>query len=103
VRVQRHGARRQTEHFVIYALSSPEFGRPRLGVAVSRRLGGAVVRNRLKRRVRECFRLNLRPIIPGETALVVIARRGAGGLETPTIKAELEAATLGLSKRLRAR
>jgi len=101
VRIQRNGARWQSEHFVLYGLTAPEFGRAKLGIAVSRRIGNAVVRNRLKRRLRECFRLELRPIMLPETALVVIARAGAGGLATPTIKAELAAATLSLSRKLK--
>jgi len=35
-----------------------DMGHARLGMAVSRRYGNAVHRNRLKRQVRECFRLS---------------------------------------------
>ena len=42
------------------AISTIDPDRSRLGVTVSRRIGNAVVRNRVKRRVRECFRKVLR-------------------------------------------
>lgn len=48
-------------------------GPVRLGLAVSRRVGGAVVRNRVKRRVRDWFR-RARPSLPEHVDLVVIAR-----------------------------
>ena len=102
-RVQRHGVRAQSAHFVLYALQLAPSDETRLGIAVSRRIGNAVVRNRVKRRVRECFRLKLRPMIPSGAAMVVIALAGAGALETPTINAELEAATLVLAKGLKGR
>jgi ribonuclease P protein component len=61
----------------------------RLGLTVSRQVGGAVVRNRLKRWIREWFREARRHLVPG-TDLVVIARRGAAGLTQARIRESLE-------------
>ncbi len=44
---------------------------PRLGISASRRLGGAVVRNRWKRLVREAFRLTRSRLPPGIDLVVV--------------------------------
>ncbi|MGO9108305.1 MAG: ribonuclease P protein component [Thermoguttaceae bacterium] len=49
---------------------------PRLGLSVSRKVGGAVVRNRWKRCIREAFRLS-REHLPVGVDLIVIPRPDA--------------------------
>jgi len=51
-------------------------GRSRLGVTASAKLGGAVVRNRLRRRLRELYRVNEAVIRPGFN-IVLVARSRA--------------------------
>jgi len=60
----REGARRNLQGYTFY--SAPrENGRPRLGILVSRRHArGAVERNRIKRCVREAFRLEQETLGP---------------------------------------
>jgi ribonuclease P protein component len=76
--LQRDGRRRHTEHLVIIRRSATDRG-SRLGVTVSSRIGNAVVRNRVKRLVREVFRL-YRPHLLPPSDVVVIAKPGAGTL-----------------------
>ena len=104
LRLQRNGVRFQSPHFVLYAGSlEDEPARSRLGVTVSRRIGNAVVRNRVKRRVREIFRRDIRDQLPAGTSIVVIARGGAGSLGSPAISDELTAAARNLSGRIAAK
>jgi putative membrane protein insertion efficiency factor len=57
----------------------PDEQRRRLGVTVSKRVGNAVIRNRIKRGIREWFRA-ARGSLPEWSDLVVIARRSARDL-----------------------
>ena len=56
-----------------------------MGLSVSRKVGGAVVRNRWKRLLREAFRLT-RPQLPAGIDLIVIPRAGT----EPTLAALME-------------
>lgn len=87
-RVNRTGVRRASAHFVAVIAPSRADEGPKLGLAVSRRVGNAVARNRVKRRVREWFR-RARVGLPPATDWVVIARAGAAELDARAVAAEL--------------
>jgi ribonuclease P protein component len=74
-RVYRQGAAYRGKLFSVHAFPN-EFGTPRLGLSVSRRVGTAVTRNIVRRRLREVFHSAL-PEIPGQLDLVVSARPAA--------------------------
>lgn len=59
-------------YLVLYARKN-RTGSNRVGVTVSKKLGGAVVRNRVRRRLREVYRLNEEAFAPGWD-IVVVAR-----------------------------
>lgn len=64
----------------------------RLGITASRGVGNAVVRNRIKRLVREWFRRSGRDLLgdSGETDLVIIARRPVSKLAGKDVLRELD-------------
>jgi len=72
--VSDRGRRFQTHFFVVFRLERDLPGEARLGITVTRKVGGAVRRNRIKRLVREWFRGRREELKSCD--LVVIARRG---------------------------
>lgn len=79
-RVYRRRCSAADHLLVVYGCESG-LSHPRLGLSVSRKVGGAVVRNRWKRLIREAFRLSSGQM-PEGVDLVVIPRRGVEpGLE----------------------
>jgi ribonuclease P protein component len=74
--VYRHGRSVSTRFLVLYTFArEDDEPDPRLGLAVPKSLGTAVVRNRMKRRLREAWR-SLLDEVPGGHDYVLIARPG---------------------------
>jgi len=58
-RVYKHGRRHFASRLTVSYLARPDAGSARIGFTVGKALGGAVQRNRMKRRLREAVRLHL--------------------------------------------
>jgi ribonuclease P protein component len=67
----------------------PEDASPKVGLVVSRAVGSAVVRNRVKRRLRELMRRRLASL-PGGCLLVVRAHPAAAGARQADLAADLD-------------
>ena len=66
----QHGKSAVAPSMVVYSRRS-KTGGSRLGITVSTKLGKAVVRNRIKRRLREVYRLSLPHLKPGYDVVLV--------------------------------
>lgn len=72
--VYRHGRSVSTRFLVLYWFPRVEGDESRLGLAVPRKVGGAVVRNRIRRQLKEVWR-QLEEV-PGGNDYVFVARPG---------------------------
>ena len=71
-RLYSKGQSAVTPYLVVYARKTKKRTN-RIGITVSTKLGKAVVRNRVRRRIREIYRLSEERFTPG-TEIVVVAR-----------------------------
>jgi ribonuclease P protein component len=87
-RVLRKGARQEGRLFTLVAVET-RHETDRLGLAVSRRVGGAVIRNRVKRLLREAFRRNKRASLPG-LDIVILPKPPISGAKQEDVDREYE-------------
>lgn len=104
--VFQKGKSTANRQFVIYILKKPGQANFRIGLSVSKQIGRAVTRNRVKRLVRETFN-QLKEDLPSEYDFVIIARKPAAMMNFHQVKnsiihifklAKLLPKTYGLSK-----
>jgi ribonuclease P protein component len=72
-RVYRQGRSVANRHLVLYSFPNESTDRPRLGLSVSRKVGGAVERNSVKRLLREAF-AGIEDQLDAGHDIVVVAR-----------------------------
>jgi len=89
----------RSSSFTLLGVASPT-GSSRIGITVSRKVGGAVVRNRVKRLFREIFRYNRSALAP-PLDLVLIARPGVDQRTTAELTREFLTRFAELARRVR--
>ncbi|HJY85348.1 MAG TPA: ribonuclease P protein component [Candidatus Acidoferrales bacterium] len=83
----RGGQRRSSAQFLIFYRGNG-LERSRFGISVKKALSGAVVRNRIRRRIREILRLDRSEIPPGWD-IVIHPRSSVGRASFASLRAEL--------------
>lgn len=87
-RISKEGKKYHSPHFRVFICPN-QLPYRRLGIVVSKKVGSAVKRNRLKRLIREFFRLHKEKLFPSAD-FVIQAKEGADKLTFWEVAAELQ-------------
>lgn len=85
--IYKQGVWRSSKHFTVVTCGNHE-GRTRLGMTVTKKTGSAVTRNRIKRLIREFFRLN-KNVFPEGCDVIIMTKRGVPPMTFKKVCAEL--------------
>ncbi|HTQ78581.1 MAG TPA: ribonuclease P protein component [Thermoanaerobaculia bacterium] len=88
LRCYRTGRRRHGSFAILYYIPN-QLGHPRIGITASRKVGKAVVRHRLKRRIKESYRRWKRRDVLPAMDLVLHLKPEAGTADFQAFRAEL--------------
>lgn len=92
------GRKAVTPHFLIQQRSRGDLAPARVGFTVSRKVGNAVERNRVRRRLREIVRTATGAAMQAGYDYVVVGRRAALGAEFETMIADMRASLARLNR-----
>ncbi|HXV73385.1 MAG TPA: ribonuclease P protein component [Sphingomonadales bacterium] len=102
LRIAKAGARASAPALALQGMANRDGGSTVfLGFTVSRKVGTAVTRNRVKRRLREAARAVFPRLARPGTSYVVIGRRAALTRPFADVKADLESALDALHRKLK--
>ena len=87
--VVRAGEKRRGRLFLLEALDRGDAGTPRFGVTATKKIGNAVVRNRIRRRLKEAMRVGAADDMKPGSDYVIVARREVVDAPFALLKAEL--------------
>ncbi|MFD2615261.1 ribonuclease P protein component [Paenibacillus gansuensis] len=87
-KVYRYGVSAANHQFVVYKLSQASVDTIRVGISVSKKVGNAVIRNRMRRLVKEIMRKHEPAVLP-HYDLVFIVRKPAVDMEFDQLEKSL--------------
>ena len=85
--IYRKGEKFNSDNLILYKISS-KYTTPRIGFSVSNKVGKAVIRNKIKRRLREIMRENIVKI--QKCNLIIVAKPSITELNFSEIKTEIQ-------------
>jgi ribonuclease P protein component len=92
------GAKASTAGFVLQERPRGDGGPARVGFTVSKKVGGAVERNRVRRQLREIVRLSAAPSLHGGSDYVMVGRRAALDMSFSRLAEDFAGAVARLDK-----
>ena len=87
-RLYKKGTAVKSPCIAVYYRMNKSRGGNRLGITATKKIGGAVVRNRARRVIREAYRLS-EARLPDGMDLVIVARTRAAQVKMQVVKREL--------------
>lgn len=88
-RVFQQGTSYANRKFVVYVLEKPEQKHFRVGISVGKKVGNAVTRNAVKRKIRACI-FQMKDHLASELDFIVIARQSTAELSSTEVYSNLQ-------------